>query len=142
MYFTLTKKTLAVVLAAVVIFLILIGQLLNINAYGIDASTNAKRIMYINTLGVEANETPTEVKTIKIPQEFNDVYKKYNILQQEAGFDLLNYKGKSAELFTYPLTDDSETVVHLIVYKGDLIGGDIASLKIDGEMRSLKGKDE
>lgn len=142
MYITLTKRTLALILAAVVISLILIGQLMSIKAYGIDASTNAKRVMYITGLGLDISETPTDVKTVLIPQDFSDVYKRYNDLQKKAGFDLTNYRGKSIEIYTYPLANDSETVVHLMVYKHNVIGGDIASLKIDGEMRSLKDKNE
>ena len=137
MYVTLTKKSIAVVLAAVVLALILIGQLLTVSSDSIDASTNEKRVQYLKSLGFSVDETAQSVKETVLPMEFGDVYKKYNNLQRKAGFDLSNYRGKTVMVYTYLLLQDGETAVHLMVCDGKVIGGDIASLKIDGEMKPL-----
>lgn len=137
MYVTLTKKSIAVVLAAVVLALILIGQLLTVSSGSIDASTNEKRVQYLKSLGFSVDETAQSVKETVLPMEFGDVYKKYNNLQRKAGFDLSNYRGKTVMVYTYLLLQDGETAVHLMVCDGKVIGGDIASLKIDGEMKPL-----
>ena len=81
------------------------------------------------------NDNYTE-KSVVIPRNFSEVYNKYNVLQREAGFDLLGYRGKQVMIYTYII--DQENVVNLMVYKNKLIGGDIASLKIDGGMSALK----
>ncbi len=138
-YFTLTKRNLAVMVAAAIIILILLGQFFTANASGIDGSTNAKRVEYLSRLGLAFNETPTEIKDIKIPETFSDVYEKYNTLQIEAGFNLKNHRGDTAKVYTYALLDDS--VVHLIICEDKVIGGDISSTKIDGTMKPLR-KDE
>ncbi len=138
LYFTFTKRNLAVILATVVIAFILLGQFLTVNSGGVDGSTNAKRIEYLSRLGLDLNETPTDVKEITIPQNFSKVYEKYNSLQKESGFNLKNYKGKKANVYTYSFWDNKENAVHLIVCEDRIIGGDIASLKIDGEMTGLK----
>ncbi len=140
MYVTLTKKSISVILGAVIISLILLGQIFTIKAGGIDGSTNQKRVNYIESLGYSVDETAQNVKAVKIPQEFSDVYKKYNALQQKSGFNLAEFKGKTVDVYTYCFDDDPKMQVHLIVYEGNVIGGDIASAQIDGKMTELKGK--
>jgi hypothetical protein len=136
MYLLLTKKRLAVVLAVVVLAFILAGQFLSTNANQIDLSTNEKRVQYINTLGIELQSDDFTQKQVVIPQTFNKVYDNYNNLQLKSGFNLKNYCGKQVTIFTYNI--DSQTVVNLITFNDKLIGGDVASLKIDGEMTALK----
>ena len=136
MYLLLTKKRIAVILAVLLLGLILAGQFLSVKAGEIDLSTNEKRVQYIATLGMTLQGDDYTKKQVTIPQSFSKVYNNYNALQREAGFDLQSYRGKSVIIYTYNL--DSQTVVNLITFKGKLIGGDIASLKIDGQMTALK----
>ena len=77
------------------------------------------------------------VKEIVIPEEFSDVYMKYNGLQRSAGYDLMPYRGRKATVYTYRVTDAEDTVINLIVSDGKIIGGDISSVRIDGEMKPL-----
>ena len=142
LYLTLTKKNLSLILAAIIIFFILIGQFVTTSSGGIDGSTNAKRVEYLNGLSLKVNETAADIKDIVIPEKFSKVYKEYNKLQERAGFNLENFKGKPAKVYTYKLSDDSESEVHLIICNDKIIGGDIASIKIDGEMLPLKRKNE
>lgn len=136
MYLLLTKKRIAVILAVLLLGLILAGQFLSVKAGEIDLSTNEKRVQYIATLGITLHGDDYTKKQVTIPQSFSKVYDNYNALQREAGFDLQSYRGKNVIIYTYNL--DSQTVVNLITFKGKLIGGDIASLKIDGQMTALK----
>ena len=140
LFITLSKKTLCVILASLIVVLIIIGQLFTIKADGIDGSTNALRIEYISGLGYTADETAVSVKEIVIPEIFSDVYLKYNRLQQTAGFDLSRYKGDRACVYTYRLSDSEDTVINLIVSDNNIIGGDISSVRIDGEMKALERK--
>ncbi len=143
MYVLLTKKRIAVILAVLVVAFILAGQFLSATAYAVDLSTNEKRVQYINSLGIELQSDDFTQKQVTIPYTFSKVYNNYNALQRKAGFDLQNYCGKPVTIYTYNI--DSQTNVNLITFKEKLIGGDIASLKIDGQMTALKeignGKD-
>lgn len=141
-YFVFSKRNLAVMLAAAIIALLLIYGFLSVSTGGIDGSTNAKRVAFIETLGINVDETAAGVKNITIPENFSDVYENYNSLQQQAGFNLKNYKGKSAAVYTYTFFGDDETAVHLIVSEDKIIGGDIAQLRLDGEMKPLIRTDE
>ncbi len=140
LFITLSKKTLCIILASLIISLIIIGQLFTIKAGGIDGSTNALRLEYISGLGYTADETAVSVNEIVIPESFSDVYTEYNRLQQTAGFDLSRYRGDSACVYTYRLSDSEETVINLIVSDNIIIGGDISSVRIDGEMKALERK--
>ncbi|MEE1244825.1 MAG: DUF4830 domain-containing protein [Acutalibacteraceae bacterium] len=140
LYFVISKKNLAVILAAVIIGLILIGQFFTAKQDGFVGSTNAKRVEFLKSLGLAVNETPTEVKNITIPENFGEVYKNYNNLQIESGFNLEKYKGKSAQVYTYSL--ENETVAHLIVCNNKIVGGDISDNEFDGKITALKGKEK
>lgn len=137
MYILLTKKGIAVIIAVALLGFILVGQFLSVTANEIDLSTNEKRVQYIGTLGINLASDDFTQKQVVIPHTFSKVYNNYNTLQRKAGFDLQNYRGKQVTVFTYNI--DSDRVVNLMTYNGKLIGGDIASLKIDGKMTELKG---
>ena len=55
-----------------------------------------------------------------------------------AGFDLSDYKGKKATLYIYPVYETTE--VHLIVYEGVIIGGDISDIRYGEKMKPLDNK--
>lgn len=137
LFITFTKKTLIAVLAAVTAGLIIIGQLFTIRAGGIDGSTNAMRCEYVSGLGYSVDETAVSEKEIVVPEVFSDVYTKYNEIQKKAGFDLTLYKGKKAVVYTYRLNGEEDTVINLIVSDKYIIGGDVSSVRIDGEMKPL-----
>lgn len=136
-FITLSKRSIAVILASVIIALLLTAQAFSAKIQRIDGSTNALRVEYLKSLKLDADDTNVQSKEITIPQNFSDVYKEYNSLQKKAGFDLSKYKGKNATVYTYDVSG-SERQIHLIVCDGNVIGGDIADIKIDGEMRPLR----
>ena len=140
LFITLSKKSLCIIFAALIISLIIIGQLFTIKAGGTSGSTNALRVEYLSGLGYTVDETAISVKEIVIPEKFSDVYNEYNRLQQRTGFDLSRYKGESACVYTYRLSDSEDTVINLIVSDNNIIGGDISSVRIDGEMKALERK--
>lgn len=140
LFITLSKKSLCIILALLIISLIIIGRIFTIKAGGIDGSTNALRVEYLSGLGYRVDETAVSVKEIVIPEIFSDVYSEYNRLQHRAGFDLSRYKGESACVYTYRLSDSEDTVINLIVSDNNIIGGDISSVRIDGEMKAIERK--
>ena len=140
LFITLSKKSLCIILALLIISLIIIGRIFTIKAGGIDGSTNALRVEYLSGLGYRVDETAVSVKEIVIPEIFSDVYSEYNRLQQRTGFDLSRYKGESACVYTYRLSDSEDTVINLIVSDNNIIGGDVSSVRIDGEMRAIERK--
>ena len=60
-----------------------------------------------------------------IPSDFGDIYTRYNKLHKPIGLDLSPYKGKEAERVVYKL--ESGKLATLLIYRGRVIGGHIAS---------------
>ena len=109
---------------------------------GIVLDSEEKRRNYIESLEISLSDEPPVVKNIVIPAEFSEVYERYNELQKEAGFDLWEYRGEYAVQYSYTATGftDDTVKVNLILYKESLIGGDIASTRLDGFMTGLLPK--
>ncbi len=107
----------------------------------IKCSTADDRISYLTSLGWQVDEKE-EKKSIVIPSVFNDVYNDYNDIQKSQGFDLENYKGKKAVLYSYSIRNynGSDNVkADLIVYNGSLIGSDLCDSDAqDGFLIALK----
>ncbi len=95
-------------------------------------------------MGWEVSDEYDECKAVTIPKEFNEVYEKYNKLQKQQGFDLEDYKGKTAEVYTYAVKNygnkKQEVRANLIVCEGQLVGGDVCSAELDGFMQGLRKK--
>lgn len=105
------------------------------------ASNNAERISFLNSYGWTVSEEPSAVKEIIIPEEFNDVYLKYNEIQSAQGLDLSKYKGLRAKLWCYDVLNypDYSKPVHanIIIIDNRIIGGDISASALDGFMHGF-----
>lgn len=93
---------------------------------------------FLSSLDYEFSENYTK-KTFTIPNEFNLVYNNYNEIQKEAGYNLLPYKGKKCIMYTYEIYNHpfGKCNANIIVYKGEIIGGDISSVSLNGFMTGL-----
>lgn len=92
-------------------------------------STNEERAAFLRSFGWQVQETPSETQEVRIPEEFNEVFTRYNHLQQSQGFDLSRYAGKAAKRYVYTVTDSSGEVSRatVLTHKGKIIGGDVTS---------------
>jgi len=137
LFFTLTKKGLAVILASMIIILLASFWTLSLKYEYIDGSTHEKRALYIKKLGYVVDESTITAKEITIPSSFSSVYEKYNKLQNSADFDLYPYRGQKAVVYSYEL-QSSDKILHLIICDGEIIGGDLSDVAVDGEMKPLQ----
>ncbi|MBQ1375879.1 MAG: DUF4830 domain-containing protein [Clostridia bacterium] len=145
------KKTRAAVLAAAAfaIFAVLImhGGQSDASVFSgapeaMGVSNNEQRVFYLESMGFLVNPDPVETEEVTIPDEFGDVYTRYNELQREAGFDLKPYRGEVCVRYTYQIHnfDEAEYTVYanLLTFEDRIIGGDICSRELDGFMIPLK----
>lgn len=138
LFITLTRRKLFIIFLIIVLSLSIIVKVSSVGTNMPDGSTNQKRVLYLKSKGISAEDSDVFSKEITIPEEFTSVYNNYNVLQKTAGFDLSDYKGKNATLYTYPVYGTTE--VHLIVYNGVIIGGDIADTRYGEKMKPLDNK--
>lgn len=111
-------------------------RLNTVNGGGIDGATNDQRLAYINSYGWDVGITHTEVKEVRVPLEFDEVYEKYNDLQRQQGFDLRKYRACTVKKYTYAIENASSDSVpicaNLLVYEGKIIAADISSAEAEG----------
>ena len=146
--FKVKKNTGAVIIGAVFValaaVLILIGRAKSGKGDIYTLKTEADRQAFISQMGWEVGKEYDECKVVLIPEKWNDVYKKYNELQKEQGFDLEKYKGKTCEIYTYNVhnykgyEDSKDVFINLYICDGALIGGDVCCTRLDGFMQGLK----
>ncbi len=137
LFFTVTKKGLFITLSVVAVLFLTAMWSASLRLSVIDGSTHAKRMMFINELGISVDEENCTSKETVIPNEFGAVYNEYNKLQKKAGFNLADFKGKSVTVYSYPLLGENK-ILTLLVHDNNIIGGDIAETKLDGEMLPLR----
>ncbi len=104
---------------------------------------NDERVSYLESLGWQVEEAPMEAESILIPRQMGEAYTAYNKLQQEQGFDLNHYGGLQATRYTYKVLNypgmkaDDIIVADLVVYRNEVIAGDVQSTEMDGFMHGL-----
>lgn len=108
------------------------------------AETAEERLAFLSQFGWEVDEEPAEVKEVIIPQEFDDVYNQYNIIQKEQNLDLEKYKGARVKCWSYnvknyPGYENSTGVIkaNMLIFDGVVIGGDISSTALSGFMHTF-----
>lgn len=103
--------------------------------------SNEDRIALLNSFGWETGKDPLEFMEVRIPEEFDEVYQKYNKIQNEQGLDLKKYAGKRAMRYTYQVINhpsgEQGVIANILIYKNRLIAGDICSPQLNGFMHGL-----
>lgn len=109
------------------------------------AKTAADCISFLSQFGWEVDEEPVEVREVIIPSEFNDTYEAYNVLQKNQSLDLEPYKGFRVKKWVFDIknypdypADGGYIRATLLVYDGNVIGGDIASSERGGFMQGFE----
>lgn len=82
---------------------------------------------------------------VTLPETFGATYEDFLNLQEEAGFHLSPYAGKTVTRYTYGIqnypTGEDNVYADLLVYNRMIIGGDIRTASLDGFMTSLRYPD-
>ena len=134
------KRLLLLFLALLISFFVLLDFLsanakVSANIY----TDNVSRVEFIKSLGLDPKEEVFSEKEIVIPKKFSDVFLNYNEIQKSAGYDLEDYSGFSAKVYTYFLPNfrNETAYVNLIIVDGKIVGGDISSAELNGFMLPL-----
>ena len=102
---------------------------------------NNGRVQFLQALGWEVSQSPVESGQVRIPQEQNQVLSRYNELQKSAGYDLSQYAGKTVMRYVYKVNNfpgaTEPVYATLLIYKNQIIGGDITNTAANGTMQAL-----
>ena len=106
------------------------------------ASSNDGRVKFLTDFGWDVTTSPTESSRVKIPEESSEVFDRYNTLQKGQGYDLTKYAGKSVMRYVYKINNypgaTEPVYATLLVYKNQIIGGDITDTAAKGHIRGFK----
>ena len=105
-------------------------------------SDNDSRVSFLKDFGWEVTTTPMESGQVRIPTETTEVFDRYNQLQQAQGYDLMKYSGKKVMRYVYKVTNypgaTDPVFATVLVYKNQIIGGDITNTAAGGKIQSFK----
>ena len=136
-----------VAVAAVIVALILVfggGKDAEPTATG-TISNNDARVQFLKSFGWEVSTSPTESSQVKIPAESTEIYDRYNALQKSQGYDLAPYAGKTVMRYVYKINNfpgaTEPVYATLLVYKNQIIGGDVTDTAAKGMVQGFKKKE-
>lgn len=105
-------------------------------------SSNDGRVQFLKNFGWDVTTSPTESGQVKIPKEHSDVFDRYNTMQKGQGYDLSTYAGKNVMRYVYKINNypgaTAPVYATLLVYKNQIIGGDVTDTAADGKIRGFK----
>ena len=138
------KKILTIIgaIAAVIIAVILFFGGDDTTATAAPISSNDARVQFLRDFGWDVTTSPTESGRVRIPQETGEVFDRYNTLQKGQGYDLSKYAGKTVMRYVYKINNypgaTEPVYATLLVYKNQIIGGDVTDTSVKGQIRGFK----
>ena len=130
--------------AAVIIAIILLfggkGETQTTSAPAV--ANNDARVEFLKGFGWEVSNSPAESSQVRIPENTSEVFDRYNRLQKSQGYDLTTYAGKNVMRYVYKVNNypnaTEPVYATLLVYKNQIIGGDITNTAPKGVIQGLK----
>ena len=139
------KKKIALVVAAVVALVVGLIVLFGGNDAAPTSATvsnNDARVAFLKSFGWEVTTSPTESSQVRIPADSSEVFDRYNALQKSQGYDLSQYAGKTVMRYVYQIHNypgaTEPVYATLLVYKNQIIGGDVTDTAAKGVIRGFK----
>ena len=138
-----TKKLLVLAVAFIVVIFGLV-MLFREDAQttgAVAVSDNDSRVNFLEGFGWEVAATPVESGKVRIPSETIEVFDRYLKLQKEQGYDLTPYAGKTVMRYVYQIQNypnaTEPVYATLLVYKNQIIGGDITNTAPNGKIHGF-----
>ena len=108
-------------------------------------SNNDARVKFLEDFGWDISASPTESGQVKIPETQSELYSRYNALQKSQGYDLSQYAGKTVMRYVYKVNNypnaTEPVYATLLIYKNQVIGGDITDTAAKGMIRGFRMPD-
>ena len=109
-------------------------------------TNNDARVGFLKNFGWEVTNSPAESSQVRIPENTSEVFDRYNELQKSQGYDLSRYAGQTVMRYVYKVNNypDATDPVYatVLVYKNQVIGGDITDTSAGGKVQGFKKNQE
>ena len=105
-------------------------------------SSNDGRVQFLRDFGWDVTNSPVESGQVRIPNEITEVFERYNALQKSQGYELSKFAGKKVMRYVYKINNypgaTEPVYATLLVYKNQIIGGDVTDTAAQGKIRGFK----
>jgi hypothetical protein len=105
-------------------------------------ASNDGRVKFLESLGWQVTASPKESGQVRIPEASDEVFDRYNALQKSQGYDLTPFAGKTVMRYVYQVKNfpnaTDPVYATLLIYKDQVIGGDITDTAPTGAIQGLK----
>ena len=94
-----------------------------------------ERIAFLRQFEIEVVPDSVNEESFTMAQSLDRVLLGYNEMQKKQGLDLSKYTRKRVTRYTYKVTNspaEGEVYVNILIYRGRVIAGDVASADPDG----------
>ena len=140
------KKKIAMVAGAIVLLILgailLFGGSDSTPTASTNVSGNDARVAFLKDFGWDVTTSPVESSQVRIPENASEVFDRYNALQKSQGYDLSAYAGKTVMRYVYRINNypgaTEPVYATLLVYKNQIIGGDITDTASGGKVQGFK----
>ena len=133
---------LAAIVGVIIVALLIFGGSGDDEAAASTVSGNDGRVQFLKEMGWEVSASPTESGQVRIPEQNSAVFSRYNALQKSQGYDLSQYSGKTVMRYVYKVNNfpnaTEPVYATLLIYKDQVIGGDITDTAAKGAIRGLR----
>ena len=106
------------------------------------ASDNAGRVSFLREMGWTVSETPVQSGQVRIPDTQSKVFERYNALQKSQGYDLSQHAGQIVMRYVYQISNypgaTDPVYATVLVYKNQIIGGDVTNTAAKGMIQGLQ----
>lgn len=104
--------------------------------------SNDARVSFLKGFGWEVSNSPAESSQVRIPENTTEVFDRYNQLQKSQDYDLTQYAGKNVMRYVYKVNNypgaTEPVYATVLVYKNQVIGGDITDTAAGGKVQGFK----
>lgn len=133
---------LAAVAALILALIALLGGGKSTQTSAPAVSSNDARVKFLTDFGWEVTTSPVESSQVRIPSEGSPVFDRYNNLQKSQGYDLSKFAGKKVMRYVYKVNNypnaTEPVYATLLIYKNEIIGGDVTDSAPNGQIRGFK----
>lgn len=111
----------------------------NISFSNVKSSSDG--IKFLAQYGWAVEDDIVEECEIVIPSDFDKIMTQYNEIQKQQGLDLTKYQKKTANRYTYKVTNypnySGTVYANVITFRGKVIGGDICTADAKGFLHTF-----
>ena len=133
---------LAAAAALILVLILLLGRNGSAQTAAPAPSANDGRVKFLTDFGWDVTTSPVESGRVRIPEQSGEVFDRYNTLQKGQGYDLSQYAGKTVMRYVYKINNypgaTEPVYATLLVYKNQIIGGDVTDTAAKGHIRGFK----